>query len=68
MWRARCAPLNVGPSPPPPGDWFRADKLLREAGGSDAELRDTADKIGAYYSDRHKWGRAASYYAQVRRA
>ena len=43
------------------------ERLLRESGGSDAELREAADRIGRYYSDRHKWGRAAQYYTQVRR-
>jgi len=47
------------------GDWFRVDKLLRECGGSDAEVREAADRIGHYYSDRQKWAKAAHYYTQV---
>lgn len=55
--------LRAGPST---GDWFRVERLLRESDAQDAELREAADRIGRYYSDRHKWGRAAKYYTQVR--
>lgn len=56
-----------GPPLPPPGNWFRVEKLLREAGGSDAELRDAAGRIGRYYSDRGKWAKAAPHFAQAGR-
>jgi hypothetical protein len=42
------------------------EKLLREGGGSDVELREAADRIGQYYSDRQKWQRAAQHFTQVR--
>ncbi|KAI8474040.1 MAG: intraflagellar transport protein [Monoraphidium minutum] len=48
------------------GDWFRVEKLLREGGGSDAELREAAGRVGRYYSDRHKWAKAVPHFTQAR--
>ena len=57
-------------SPPPhlssTGDWFKVEKLIKETGGDDSQLVNAWNKIGQYYSDRHKWAKAAQYYAQVR--
>jgi hypothetical protein len=47
------------------GDWFKVEKLLRESGGDDVALVTAWNKIGAYYSDRHKWAKAAHFYTQV---
>lgn len=49
-----------------PGDWFKVEKLVREMGGDDTQLVNAWNKIGQYYSDRHKWGKAAQYYTSVR--
>lgn len=51
-----------------PGDWFKVEKLVRESGGDDAQLVHAWNKIGQYYSDRHKWSKAAQFYAQVGRS
>lgn len=48
------------------GDWFKVEKLLRESGGDDVALVTAWNKIGAYYSDRQKWAKAAHFYTQVR--
>lgn len=48
------------------GDWFKVEKLVRETGGDDSQLANAWNKIGQYYSDRHKWVKAAQYYTQVR--
>jgi hypothetical protein len=48
-----------------PGDWFKVEKLVREMGGDDTQLVNAWNKIGQYYSDRHKWSKAAQFYAQV---
>ena len=42
------------------------ERLIRESGGDDSQLLLAHNKIGQYYSDRHKWAKAAQYYAQVR--
>jgi WD repeat-containing protein 35 len=34
-------------------------------GGDDTQLVNAWNKIGQYYSDRHKWSKAAQFYAQV---
>jgi hypothetical protein len=47
------------------GDWFKVEKLLRESGGDDVALVTAWNKIGAYYSDRQKWAKAAHFYTQV---
>lgn len=47
------------------GDWFKVEKLAKENGADDAEMINAWNKIGQYYSDRHKWGKAAQYYTQV---
>jgi len=49
------------------GDWFKVEKLVRETGGDDSQLVNAWNKIGQYYSDRHKWVKAAEYYTQVSR-
>eukprot|EP00983_Pelagomonas_calceolata_P103460 1158916-Pelagomonas_calceolata.AAC.8 len=46
------------------GDWFKVEKLVRETGGDDSQLINAWNKIGQYYSDRHKWAKAAQYYTQ----
>jgi hypothetical protein len=48
------------------GDWFKVEKLLRESGGDDVALVTAWNKVGAYYSDRQKWAKAAQFYTQVR--
>uniref|UniRef100_A0A7S0R8E2 Anaphase-promoting complex subunit 4 WD40 domain-containing protein n=1 Tax=Chlamydomonas leiostraca TaxID=1034604 RepID=A0A7S0R8E2_9CHLO len=48
------------------GDWFKVEKLVREMGGDDSQLVNAWNKIGQYYSDRHKWGKAAQFYAQAK--
>lgn len=48
------------------GDWFKVEKLLREGGGDDVALVNAWNKIGAYYSERQKWAKAAQFYTQVR--
>lgn len=48
------------------GDWFKVEKLLRESGGDDVALVNAWNKIGAYYSERQKWAKAAQFYTQVR--
>lgn len=47
------------------GDWFKVEKLLRESGGDDVALVNAWNKIGAYYSERQKWAKAAQFYTQV---
>lgn len=47
------------------GDWFKVERLLKETGGDDVALVNAWTKIGQYYSDRQKWGKAAQYYTQV---
>jgi hypothetical protein len=42
------------------------ERLLKEHGGDDALLMNAWNKIGEYYSDRHRWVKAAQYYTQVR--
>lgn len=42
------------------------ERLIRESSGDDAQLLNAHNKIGQYYSDRHKWGKAAQYYAQAK--
>lgn len=54
LWRCRL------------GDWFKVEKLLRESGGDDVALVTAWNKVGAYYSDRQKWAKAAQFYMQVR--
>ncbi len=34
-------------------------------GGDDTQLINAWNKIGQYYSDRHKWSKAAQFYLQV---
>ncbi|KAG1659041.1 hypothetical protein FOA52_010881, partial [Chlamydomonas sp. UWO 241] len=46
------------------GDWFKVERLVKESGGDDSLLLHAWNKIGEYYSDRHKWAKAAQYYAQ----
>lgn len=48
------------------GDWFKVEKLLRESGGDDVALVTAWNKVGAYYSDRQKWAKAAQFYTQAR--
>ncbi|GAX81565.1 hypothetical protein CEUSTIGMA_g8993.t1 [Chlamydomonas eustigma] len=48
------------------GDWFKVEKLVKENSGDDAQLVNAWNKIGQYYSDRHKWQKAAQYYAQAK--
>lgn len=48
------------------GDWFKVERLIRETGGDDSQLINAWNKIGQYYSDRHKWAKAAQYYAQAK--
>ncbi len=48
------------------GDWFKVEKLIKEMGGDDVQLTNAWNKIGQYYSDRHKWLKAAQFYTQVR--
>mmetsp|Transcript_8336 Transcript_8336/g.17822 ORF Transcript_8336/g.17822 Transcript_8336/m.17822 type:complete len:1276 (-) Transcript_8336:992-4819(-) len=48
------------------GDWFKVEKLIRESSGDDSQLNNALNKIGQYYSDRHKWAKAAQYYTQAR--
>lgn len=48
------------------GDWFKVEKLVREMGGDDSQLLAAWAKIGQYYSDRHKWSKAAQFYAQAK--
>lgn len=47
------------------GDWFKVERLIRESNGDDVALVNAWNKIGAYYSDRQKWSKAAQYYTQV---
>ncbi len=47
------------------GDWFKVERLVRERGGDDTQLVHAWNKIGQYYSDRHKWLKAAQFYTQV---
>lgn len=49
----------------PSGDWFKVERLVRESGGDDVALCNAWNKIGGYYSDRHKWLKAAQFYTQV---
>lgn len=48
------------------GDWFKVEKLIKETGGDDTQLINAWNKIGQYYSDRHKWLKAAQFYTQAR--
>lgn len=41
------------------------ERLIGENGGDDSQLVNAWNKIGQYYSDRHKWSKAAFYYARV---
>ena len=47
------------------GDWFKVANLVKESGGDDTQMVNAWNKIGQYYSDRHKWLKAAQYYMQV---
>ena len=51
---------------PPPtacvGDWFKVERLIRETNGDDSQLVHAWNKIGQYYSDRHKWAKAAQVW------
>ena len=47
------------------GDWFRVEKLVMDYGSDDTTLVDAWNHIGEYYYDRHKWSKAAQYYAKV---
>ena len=47
------------------GDWFRVEKLIVEHGSDDTTLAAARNHIGEYYYDRHKWSKAAQYYAKV---
>ena len=40
-------------------------QLLR-SGGNDAEMEETWNKIGDYFSERHKWDEAVQYYEKAR--
>mmetsp|Transcript_7812 Transcript_7812/g.27429 ORF Transcript_7812/g.27429 Transcript_7812/m.27429 type:complete len:1008 (-) Transcript_7812:93-3116(-) len=48
------------------GDWFRVEKLIQEGGGNDAMLATARNKIGDYYAERQKWGKAVGYYTQAK--
>lgn len=47
------------------GDWFRVVHLVKQGGGDDQQLVAAWDRIGDYYSERGKWGKAAQYYKQA---
>lgn len=47
------------------GDWFKVEKLVKSGAGDDKLLQTAWNKIGEYYADRHKWGKAVQYFAQV---
>ncbi|KAL6750533.1 intraflagellar transport protein [Haematococcus lacustris] len=48
------------------GDWFKVEKLVKATGGDDTQLVNAWNKIGQYYSDRHKWAKAAQFYTQAK--
>eukprot|EP00232_Nephroselmis_pyriformis_P019088 CAMPEP_0182899530 /NCGR_PEP_ID=MMETSP0034_2-20130328/28121_1 /TAXON_ID=156128 /ORGANISM="Nephroselmis pyriformis, Strain CCMP717" /LENGTH=1198 /DNA_ID=CAMNT_0025033565 /DNA_START=181 /DNA_END=3774 /DNA_ORIENTATION=- len=48
------------------GDWFKVEKLVHAGAGDDQMLTMAWNKIGEYYSDRQKWGKAVQYYAQAK--
>mmetsp|Transcript_9052 Transcript_9052/g.14851 ORF Transcript_9052/g.14851 Transcript_9052/m.14851 type:complete len:1200 (+) Transcript_9052:114-3713(+) len=50
------------------GDWFRVVQLVQSGGGDDSLLTLSWNKIGDYYADRQKWGKAVHYYAQAKNA
>ena len=39
---------------------------LLKSGGNDAEMEETWNKIGDYFSERHKWDEAVQYYEKAR--
>ena len=40
-------------------------QLLR-SGGNDSEMEETWNKIGDYFTERHKWDEAVQYYEKAR--
>eukprot|EP00611_Tribonema_gayanum_P003293 TRINITY_DN12557_c0_g2_i1.p1 TRINITY_DN12557_c0_g2~~TRINITY_DN12557_c0_g2_i1.p1 ORF type:complete len:1278 (+),score=471.21 TRINITY_DN12557_c0_g2_i1:111-3836(+) len=48
------------------GDWFRVVHLVKQGGADDQQLIAAWDRIGDYYSERGKWGKASQYYKQAR--
>ncbi|KAL0027242.1 hypothetical protein WJX77_006308 [Trebouxia sp. C0004] len=49
------------------GDWSAAEKLLKASGsGNDTLMVTIWNKIGDHHADRHKWHKAAAYYAQAK--
>ncbi len=39
---------------------------MLKSGGNDAEMEETWNKIGDYFSERHKWDEAVQYYEKAR--
>ncbi|CAB1118236.1 unnamed protein product [Ectocarpus sp. CCAP 1310/34] len=48
------------------GDWFRVVQLMKQGGGDDEQLCTAWGKIGAYYTERGKWGKAVQYFKQAK--
>ncbi|CAM9614606.1 unnamed protein product, partial [Ectocarpus sp. 12 AP-2014] len=48
------------------GDWFRVVQLMKQGGGDDEQLCAAWGKIGAYYTERGKWGKAVQYFKQAK--
>eukprot|EP00798_Chlamydomonas_sp_ICE-L_P009063 gene9063-16189_t len=58
--------VTPSPSAAPAGDWFKVSSLVKEMGGDDTQMVNAWNKIGQYYSERHKWLKAAQYYMQAK--
>ena len=50
------------------GDWFKVVQLLKSGGmGNDTEMEEAWNHIGNYYSERHQWQEAVTYYEKARK-
>ncbi|CAN0523371.1 unnamed protein product, partial [Scytosiphon promiscuus] len=41
-------------------------QLLKQGGGDDAQLSAAWGKVGAYYTERGKWGKAVPFFKQAK--
>ncbi|KAL3151657.1 hypothetical protein ABBQ38_012645 [Trebouxia sp. C0009 RCD-2024] len=48
------------------GEWFAAEKLLKQSNSNDGLLVLVWNKIGDHHADRQNWYKAAAYYAQAK--
>lgn len=41
-------------------------QLMKQGGGDDEQLSAAWGKVGAYYTERGKWGKAVQYFKQAK--